>query len=752
MAPAGRERPDGQGRAGVHGQQEHARRHAVRPELLERSHPLVAVVRRHPDVEHDRVGLRVRLQGRVQAGDVGRHGDHVAAARHEQLPDPLAHQHRVVDHDDPRSLEAHGSASRDGGVDESCPGVRTRGRGSRRAPRSGRPGPADPVPEPSSRAPPCPSSRHRHAHGVAEPHLERGPGPRRSAWPRWSGTRQPRSRPSPRCSRPARRRRSRARSWGPVSAARARARRSRGVPWTKAVGAIPLARLRSSASALLSSAWASSRTPASASASPSPARVAARLSLIPVEMSSCWAPSWRSRSIRRRVSSDAERMRARESRTCSRLACSSAVSRRFSAASSRASATDSRTLGSRLSSRSESTTAIGRPPASTGRTSGRAPRPADRGGRGRRRWRGPTTRPPRAGRRSPGPPASRSRDGWCSSRAASEEVRHVRPARPLGGERDGVQDRHQHQSTRPARPPPRRDSALAERRVTATGEQAAGERGVARQERPRGGPARTAPGGEEDRQAGEDDACLGRGECVGESQVRRTRQVEDSDGVVDATAPVPGGRVVRRGAGRHAQHTESDGQPHRHPTHATDQTAVGVHEGDDHDGGSEADAERLDGHPGRRVLLEAGAQPRGGGRDARQAQGRRTEHRHDPAASPRWPHLRTPGPGGRPAPARGTRRTAPGSRTRPPRRRRWPRRGPRARARGQARSGARRGCPPWAHHRPVGRRRGWGDLPRHRGSDPDSVTTPRAPSVSVHVEPGSARERCGGIRLARGHA
>ena len=224
-------------------------------------------------------------------------------------------------------------------------------------------------------------------------------------------------------------------------------------------------------------------------------------------------------------------------------------------------------------------------------------------------------------------------------------------------------------------------------------------------------------------------------ECVGESQVRRTRQVEDRDRVVDAPAPVPGGRVVRRGAGRHAQRTESDGQPHRRPTYATDQTAVGVHEGDDHDGRSEGDAERLDGHPGRRVLLEAGAQPRGGGRDAAPGPGPADRARRGPAGSPRRPRRRTPGPGGRPAPARGTRRTAPGSRTRPRRRRRWPRRGPRARARGQARSGAGRGCPPWAHHRARGPPSGMGRSPTPPRVGSRFRTTPKAPSVSFMWSP-----------------
>ena len=154
--------------------------------------------------------------------------------------------------------------------------------------------------------------------------------------------------------------------------------------------------------------------------SPRAGLAAARLSLMPVEMSSCWAPSWRSRSIRRRVSSPAARMRARESRTCSRLARSSAVSRRFSASSSNAWATESRTPDRPASSRSESTTAIGRPSASTRSTPRRrARRRVDRRGRGSRARRRvpPGDDGPRVADR-PGDQVA-SRAGWCSPRAAS---------------------------------------------------------------------------------------------------------------------------------------------------------------------------------------------------------------------------------------------------------------------------------------------------------------------------------------------
>ena len=188
---------------------------------------------------------------------------------------------------------------------------------------------------------------------------------------------------------------------------------------------------------------------------------------------------------------------------------------------------------------------------------------------------------------------------------------------------------------------------------------------------------------------------------------------------------------------RHAQHTESDGQPHRHPTYATDQTAVGV-------------------APGRRPPRRERGRPRATSIDTQAG-----ECCWRPVAQPR---VRRPRRHARPAPARTDAATAqqrhrdgrpserqarqggPRQAARNPTYGAWaensgrPRRRPPTRAAStSARAGAVRrsatACPPWAHHRPVDRRRGWGDLPRHRGSDPDSVRRRRAPSVWVMWSP-----------------
>ena len=90
-------------------------------------------------------------------------------------------------------------------------------------------------------------------------------------------------------------------------------------PWsTSTAGWMPRASSRSSWSALCTSTSVSSRSSV-ASGSRRPRAPAAAGAPCPTPSSRCWAPSWRSRSSRRRSSSPACTMRARDSRSSTQL-------------------------------------------------------------------------------------------------------------------------------------------------------------------------------------------------------------------------------------------------------------------------------------------------------------------------------------------------------------------------------------------------------------------------------------------------
>ena len=175
---AGRERPHGQGRAGVHGQEQHARSSA--PSARSSSSARIPSSLWSGGIRMSRTTASASgcaCQGRVQPGDVGR-----PTATTSQPP-------AVSSCRTPSRTRTASSTTMTRGRSRltaraptgrwrrrSCPRDRTRRRGARRAPRPGRPGPAARCPEPSSRAPPWPSSVTRHAHGVAERHLDGGAG------------------------------------------------------------------------------------------------------------------------------------------------------------------------------------------------------------------------------------------------------------------------------------------------------------------------------------------------------------------------------------------------------------------------------------------------------------------------------------------------------------------------------------------------------------------------------------------------
>ena len=90
-------------------------------------------------------------------------------------------------------------------------------------------------------------------------------------------------------------------------------------------------------------------------------RESASPSVIAIDTSRCWVPSWRSRSIRRRSSCAASTIRAREARSSSSRARSSACRRSFSSASPAAAPAEATSSGSSASAGSWTSAAIRRP-------------------------------------------------------------------------------------------------------------------------------------------------------------------------------------------------------------------------------------------------------------------------------------------------------------------------------------------------------------------------------------------------------
>ena len=107
-----------------------------------------------------------------------------------------------------------------------------------------------------------------------------------------------------------------------------------------------------------------------------PSRLRTRRSASESPTRRCWAPSWRSRSSRRRSASPASMMRAREERRSSSWARASAWRRSFSSARRAADATSSTSSGLSRRSARWTRSATGRP----SRTSGVTARPSERSG------------------------------------------------------------------------------------------------------------------------------------------------------------------------------------------------------------------------------------------------------------------------------------------------------------------------------------------------------------------------------------
>ena len=323
-------------------------------DLARRLQTLGGLGGRHPDVGEHHVrpqrGDQLQQLLRVPGG-----ADHVQAGVGQHPAQSLAQQHGVLGDDHPQRCRRRGvtgtgspppaGSRRPAGFDRRVAAHRR---------RPGRPGRAAPIPPPG-RAPRRPVVGDLHSDPSGSCRIATCAVAPTRAWPRWPAPRRPRSRRWPR-SGPGAARRAPHRPWshrrplhqGLDGSGQPGLGQDRRVD---AAGQLP--QLGQGLRASFLAARAAPPGSGSAPAARLRAMPSARLKVT----SRCCAPSCRSRSMRRRSASPASTIRAREARTCSSWACTSAWRRECSSARPAAAAVTRTSSGSCRSSSSWTSTA-----------------------------------------------------------------------------------------------------------------------------------------------------------------------------------------------------------------------------------------------------------------------------------------------------------------------------------------------------------------------------------------------------------